>query len=124
MPLQSLTSFSKALFCLNLKFNHYFLLVNVCRHASLIDPEISNPSYNADIMRCIHIGLLCVQELARDRPTMTTVISMLNSETANLPPPKQPAFIQRQTMLDVESSLRSDGLCSINYVSLTNLQGR
>ena len=92
--------------------------------ASLIDPEISNPSYNADIMRCIHIGLLCVQELARDRPTMTTVISMLNSETANLPPPKQPAFIQRQTMLDVESSLTNDGLCSTNYVSLTNIQGR
>ena len=91
---------------------------------SLIDPEISHPSNHADIMRCIHIGLLCVQELAKDRPTMTTVISMLNSETANLPPPKQPAFIQRQTMLDVESSLRSDGLCSINYVSLTNIQGR
>ena len=91
---------------------------------SLIDPEISNQSNHADIMRYIHIGLLCVQELARDRPTMTTVISMLNSETANLPPPKQPAFIQRQTMLDVESSLTSDGLCSTNYVSLTNIQGR
>ncbi|MED6134158.1 hypothetical protein PIB30_034686 [Stylosanthes scabra] len=91
---------------------------------SLIDSEISDSSNKEDIMRCIHIGLLCVQELARDRPTMTAVISMLNSETVNLPPPKQPAFIQIQTMLDVESSLRNDGACSINYMSLTNIQGR
>ncbi|XLR02924.1 hypothetical protein HN51_057714 [Arachis hypogaea] len=72
----------------------------------------------------LHIGLLYVQELARDRPTMTSVISMLNSETINLPPPKQPAFILRQTMLDIESSLTNDGKGSINNVTITNIQGR
>ncbi|MED6131483.1 hypothetical protein PIB30_010236 [Stylosanthes scabra] len=94
---------------------------------ALIDAEIRNVSSVADIMRCIHIGLLCVQELARDRPTMTAVISMLNSETVNLPPPKQPAFMHRQSMLDTDSSshrTRSDGSYSINYLSLTNMQGR
>ncbi|CAL0300942.1 unnamed protein product [Lupinus luteus] len=91
---------------------------------SLIDPQISNPIFHTDILRCIHIGLLCVQEHAIDRPTMTKVISMLNSETLNLPPPKQPAFIQRQVMLDVESSHISDRLFSINYVSLTRVQAR
>ncbi|KAL1289339.1 hypothetical protein AAHE18_20G050500 [Arachis hypogaea] len=90
----------------------------------LIDQEILNSICNEDIKRCIHIGLLCVQELARDRPTMTAVVSMLNSETVNLPSPKQPAFVQRQTLLDIESSMTSDGLCSINNVSLTNVQGR
>ncbi|KAL1289333.1 hypothetical protein AAHE18_20G049800 [Arachis hypogaea] len=90
----------------------------------LTDPDISNLSCNEDIKRCIHIGLLCVQELARDRPTITAVVSMLNSETVNLPSPKQPAFVQRQTLLDIESSMTSDGLCSINNVSLTNVQGR
>ncbi|KAE9594929.1 putative protein kinase RLK-Pelle-DLSV family [Lupinus albus] len=91
---------------------------------SLIDPKISNPSFHPDMLRCIHIGLLCVQELAIDRPTMTKVISMLNSETVNLPPPKQPAFIQRQVMLDADSSHISDRLFSINYVSLTKIQAR
>ncbi|QHO14953.1 G-type lectin S-receptor-like serine/threonine-protein kinase [Arachis hypogaea] len=57
----------------------------------LTDPEISNLNCNEDIKRCIHIGLLCVQELARDRPTMIAVVSMLNSETVNLPSPKQEA---------------------------------
>ncbi|XP_061368815.1 uncharacterized protein LOC133311737 [Gastrolobium bilobum] len=87
---------------------------------SLIDPEISNPNFHADIFRCIHIGLLCVQELARDRPTMTAVLSMLNNETVNLPPPRQPAFIQRQTMLDVGCSHKSDAIYSMNYASVTN----
>ncbi|KAK7302663.1 hypothetical protein RJT34_13556 [Clitoria ternatea] len=91
---------------------------------SLIDQEISSPSFFAYIFRCIHIGLLCVQELARDRPTMTTVISMLTNETHNLPSPRQPAFLQREALMDVPFPGRSDESCSINYVSLTNIQGR
>ncbi|KAL1289342.1 hypothetical protein AAHE18_20G050800 [Arachis hypogaea] len=111
---------SKSLSLLGFAWN----LWNADNTASLIDPEISSSCNKEDIMRCIHIGLLCVQELARDRPTMTAVVSMLNSETVNLPSPKQPAFVQRQTLLDIESSMTNDGFCSINNVSLTNVQGR
>ncbi|MED6131484.1 hypothetical protein PIB30_010237 [Stylosanthes scabra] len=99
-------------------------LWNADNTASLIDPEISSSCNREDIIRCIHIGLLCVQELARDRPTMTSVVSMLNSETLNLPAPKQPAFILRQTIIDIESSLTNGGLGSINNVTITNIQGR
>ncbi|TYJ48098.1 hypothetical protein E1A91_A01G036100v1 [Gossypium mustelinum] len=72
-----------------------------------------------EIWRCIHIGLLCVQEFAKDRPTMPTVVSMLNSEISNLSTPKQPAFTQTPlTTQDVE-----DGF-SLNYVTLTDFGGR
>jgi len=91
---------------------------------SLIDPEILNPEYVEHILRCIHIGLLCVQELAKERPAMATVLSMLNSEIVNFPPPQQPAFIQRHTELKGESSQRSHESNSINTVTVTNLQGR
>ncbi|KAG6754765.1 hypothetical protein POTOM_040559 [Populus tomentosa] len=63
---------------------------------AIVDPVISNPSFEVEVFRCIHIGLLCVQELARDRPTISTVISMLNSEIVDLPAPKQSAFAERQ----------------------------
>ncbi|MED6134157.1 hypothetical protein PIB30_034685 [Stylosanthes scabra] len=99
-------------------------LWNADRIMSLVDPAISSSCNKEDIMRCIHIGLLCVQELARDRPTMTSVVSMLSSETVKLPAPKQPTFILRQTIIDIESSLTNDGLGSINNVSITNIQGR
>ena len=90
----------------------------------LIDPEVSNPDYVSQILRCIHIGLLCVQEIAKERPTMATVVSMLNSEIVNLPNPCQSGFIRRQTETKRESSQQSHGSSSINDVTVTNLQGR
>nr|XP_025699617.1 cysteine-rich receptor-like protein kinase 25 isoform X2 [Arachis hypogaea] len=42
-------------------------------------------------LRWIHIGLLCVQERPKDRPTMSSVILMLGSTTA-LPLPLAPPF--------------------------------
>ncbi|RHN45867.1 putative protein kinase RLK-Pelle-DLSV family [Medicago truncatula] len=65
----------------------------------LIDPEIYDHIHHKYITRSIHIGLLCVQEFSIDRPTMAAVISMLNSDIVDLPPPKKPAFILKQNML-------------------------
>ncbi|MCH96077.1 G-type lectin S-receptor-like serine/threonine-protein kinase [Trifolium medium] len=56
---------------------------------------------------------------------MATVTSMLNSEIVDLPPPKKPAFILRQNMLSSASSEENnDGLHSINFVSISDIQGR
>ncbi|EXC56452.1 hypothetical protein L484_000344 [Morus notabilis] len=43
-------------------------------------------------MRCIHIGLLCVQENVEQRPTMNSVVLMLTSHSMTLPVPSRPAF--------------------------------
>ncbi|PQQ02558.1 cysteine-rich receptor-like protein kinase 26 [Prunus yedoensis var. nudiflora] len=60
--------------------------------ANLVDPMLKNGS-RPEIMRCIHIGLLCVQQTIADRPTMAAVILMLTSSSLdNLPAPSQPAF--------------------------------
>ncbi|KAI3932738.1 hypothetical protein MKW92_028004 [Papaver armeniacum] len=59
----------------------------------LIDPTLVVESkLETEILRCIQVGLLCVQEFAKDRPIMSTVLSMLTSENATIPIPKQPAF--------------------------------
>ncbi|PRQ31289.1 putative protein kinase RLK-Pelle-DLSV family [Rosa chinensis] len=52
---------------------------------NIIDPLLTSSRY--DIIRCIHIGLLCVQENVNDRPTMTSVVSMLNSHSLTLSTP-------------------------------------
>ncbi|KAL0296327.1 UNVERIFIED_CONTAM: Cysteine-rich receptor-like protein kinase [Sesamum radiatum] len=60
---------------------------------SIIDPVLmSGTASQADILRCIHIGLLCVQENATDRPTMASVVLMLSSFSTTLPVPSPPAF--------------------------------
>ena len=91
---------------------------------ALINPMISEPCYEMEILRCIHVGLLCVQEFAKDRPTASTVISMLKSEIVDLPRPKKPAFTERQIGLDTESSKLSQRKCSVNNVTISMIQGR
>ncbi|XP_058769623.1 cysteine-rich receptor-like protein kinase 10 [Vicia villosa] len=58
----------------------------------LVDHTIRESYTPNEAIRCIHIGLLCVQEDPDDRPTMPTIVLMLDSHTVTLPVPKQPAF--------------------------------
>ncbi|CBI38467.3 unnamed protein product, partial [Vitis vinifera] len=57
--------------------------------SNLIDPSMNSGS-RSGIMRCIHIGLLCVQENVADRPTMASIVLMLSSYSLTLPLPSQP----------------------------------
>ena len=91
---------------------------------ALIDPMISEQCYEMEILRCIHVGLLCVQEFAKNRPTASTIISMLKSEIVDLPHPKKPAFTKRQIGLDTESSKPGQRKYSVNNVTITMIQGR
>lgn len=63
---------------------------------NLVDPTLGSGS-RPEMIRCIHIGLLCVQENVADRPTMASVVLMLNSNSLTLPVPKQPAFFMDGT---------------------------
>ncbi|RZC68843.1 hypothetical protein C5167_032009 [Papaver somniferum] len=85
----------------------------------LIDPAILHESTPlAEIFRCIQVGLLCVQECARDRPTMSTTLSMLTSEITTLPAPKQPAFVERRASTPLESLSQSSGATSVNHLTI------
>ena len=77
-----------------------------------------------EMFRCIHVGLLCVQELAKDRPTASVFVSMLKSEIVDLPRPKKPAYTERQMDLDTKYSQSSQNICSVNNVTITVAQGR
>ncbi|KZV39045.1 Cysteine-rich RLK 29 [Dorcoceras hygrometricum] len=60
---------------------------------NIIDPVLRASSGSLrDMLRCIHIGLLCVQDNLTDRPTMASVVLMLSSFTISLPVPSEPIF--------------------------------
>jgi hypothetical protein len=44
------------------------------------------------VLRCIQIGLLCVQEHPNDRPNISSVVLMLTRSRVKLQQPRQPAF--------------------------------
>ncbi|XWS40612.1 hypothetical protein CRYUN_Cryun17cG0010700 [Craigia yunnanensis] len=59
---------------------------------NMIDPTLSDGS-RMEMMRCIHLGLLCVQANDASRPTVTSVVLMLSSYSMSLPLPSRPAFV-------------------------------
>ncbi|PRQ30474.1 putative protein kinase RLK-Pelle-DLSV family [Rosa chinensis] len=60
------------------------------------DPTLGDSFHEDQFLRCIHVGLLCVEENGADRPTMLEVISMLTSENMSLPTPTKPAFCRER----------------------------
>ncbi|CAH8360115.1 unnamed protein product [Eruca vesicaria subsp. sativa] len=58
----------------------------------LVDPDVGESCDTNEVTRFIHIALLCVQENPKDRPTLSTIIMMLTSNTITLPVPHQPGF--------------------------------
>ncbi|KAI4298606.1 hypothetical protein L6164_032143 [Bauhinia variegata] len=105
--------------------------------SNIIDPTLGNGS--SEMMRCIHIGLLCVQENTADRPTMGTVVRMLDNFSLTLSVPSEPAFfMDSRSLSSMQSSeyssratgsseLRSNSIPnpeSINEASITELYPR
>jgi hypothetical protein len=59
----------------------------------LMDPALHEVCNSDQFVKCVNVGLLCVQEDPNDRPTMSNVVTMFDSEIATVPTPKQPAFV-------------------------------
>ncbi|KAJ6995884.1 hypothetical protein NC653_012686 [Populus alba x Populus x berolinensis] len=53
----------------------------------LMDPILGDPPSTSMLLRYIKIGLLCVQQIPDDRPTMSDVISMIVKDRVSLPKP-------------------------------------
>lgn len=86
----------------------------------MIDPVIREICEKDEVIRCIHISLLCVQEDPGDRPTMGTIIMMLYSKIMNLPVPHQPGF-SFSNQDESETNVAADVSESITYdASISN----
>ncbi|GMY26273.1 cysteine-rich receptor-like protein kinase 2 [Fagus crenata] len=69
----------------------------------LFDPNLMlHNHYNGyvknEILRVVHIGLLCTQEIQSLRPTMSKALQMLTKKDDHLPAPTNPPFIDERTM--------------------------
>ncbi|KAK3433279.1 hypothetical protein EUGRSUZ_D00905 [Eucalyptus grandis] len=59
----------------------------------VIDESMDDSCSKEEALRCIQIGLLCVQEFADDRPNMSAVVLMLANNDVVLAFPKRPAYV-------------------------------
>ncbi|XP_056164602.1 G-type lectin S-receptor-like serine/threonine-protein kinase At1g61370 [Syzygium oleosum] len=76
-----------------------------------------------EVTRCIHVGLLCVQDHAMDRPNMSDVVLMLSGES-DLPQPRQPTFTFQTEMPNRAIPSKQEGVWSVNTVTSTTVEGR
>ncbi|KAL1201611.1 Cysteine-rich receptor-like protein kinase 10 [Cardamine amara subsp. amara] len=96
----------------------------------VVDPAIVDNCQRSEVIRCVHIGLLCVQEDAAERPTMSNIVLMLTSNTVTLPVPRQPGlFFQSRVGKDPldtdQSSTTSKSLIgSVDGASITDVYPR
>uniref|UniRef100_A0A0E0LZM8 non-specific serine/threonine protein kinase n=1 Tax=Oryza punctata TaxID=4537 RepID=A0A0E0LZM8_ORYPU len=96
-------------------------LWNEGKAKNMIDPSIVASCLD-EVMLCIHVGLLCVQENLNDRPLMSSVMFILENGSNSLPAPNRPAyFAQRDIKMEQP---RDDTLNSNNTVTLTVMEGR
>ncbi|MED6161703.1 hypothetical protein PIB30_063233 [Stylosanthes scabra] len=86
---------------------------------SIRDDDESNLS---GIVRAIHVGLLCVQRSAEDRPSMSYALMMLSSEWT-LPQPKMPGFFVERDPVG-ETSASRNTVVSVNEVTISVLHPR
>ena len=87
----------------------------------LIDTTLSETCKSYEFLRCVTVGLLCVQDDPNDRPNMSNVVFMLGTETESLPSPKQPSFVVKRPL---SSGASSSEPSSNNGLTNTLYQGR
>ncbi|XP_058779678.1 G-type lectin S-receptor-like serine/threonine-protein kinase CES101 [Vicia villosa] len=83
---------------------HAWELWNDGEYMQLIDPSLSDSIVPDEAKRCIHVGLLCVEQYANDRPTMSDVISMLANNYELVTLPTRPAFYIRREISEDETT--------------------
>lgn len=93
----------------------------------IFDPNLMLHNYSTiniknEILRAIHVGLLCTQEIPSLRPVMSKALLMLVGKE-HLPPPTNPPFMDDKTMefndlsLDTSPILNHDSEASVGNIS-------
>ncbi|CAE5967453.1 unnamed protein product [Arabidopsis arenosa] len=94
----------------------------------VVDPSLGDSAVeNPQVLRCIQVALLCVQQNAEDRPSMLEVVSMIYGDGNNaLSLPNEPAFYDGPRRSSPEIDVEPPELenVSANRVTITVMEAR
>ncbi|KAL3749837.1 hypothetical protein ACJRO7_010890 [Eucalyptus globulus] len=93
------------------------------RGPNLRDEAIINTCPPSEAMRCIQVGLLCVQDQMTDRPNMLSVVRMLSCES-DLPQPRPPTFTFQTGNPSHDNEAQGESIFSANTVTNSVVEGR
>lgn len=70
----------------------------------LVDPKLQEHGFvEKDVMRTIHVALLCLQTQANLRPPMSEVVALLTFKIDTVKTPMRPTFLDRRRNKDDEN---------------------
>ncbi|KAJ9553820.1 hypothetical protein OSB04_017865 [Centaurea solstitialis] len=98
---------------------HAWRLYKEGKSLDLIDTSLVKSCSGSEVLRSIHIALLCVQQRPEDRPNIRSVVRMLGSE-GSLPSPQEPGYFVQGNKSSSTSSVPS----SVNAVTLSRIEAR
>ncbi|GMN66854.1 hypothetical protein TIFTF001_035915 [Ficus carica] len=103
---------------------HAWTLVKEGRPFELVDVHLKDLDVNLhEVLRCIHVGLLCVQQRLVDRPNMSSVGLMLGSDN-ELPKPKPPGYFMETDSQERDHSSSKPDSFSKNTMTMTMVMDR
>ncbi|KAL4562464.1 hypothetical protein LXL04_034669 [Taraxacum kok-saghyz] len=98
---------------------------------NILDSNLIENCSKNEVIRCINIALLSVQEDAELRPSMASIVSMLNSYSVTLPLPQSPPFVSHSrarrmtsTSLEPKSSLSTSTVWETDASLITEVHAR
>lgn len=86
----------------------------------MVDASMLDTLNMSEVLRSIHVGLLCVQRSPEERPSMLSVVTMLSSESL-LPQPKMPGFFTERELGGDSSSSSCYKSCSTNDLTISQI---
>ncbi|XP_073114135.1 G-type lectin S-receptor-like serine/threonine-protein kinase B120 isoform X2 [Elaeis guineensis] len=90
----------------------------------LVDTSLLESCSPDEVFRCILVGLLCVQDHSNDRPTMLSIVSMLENETTINLTPGQPTFTVGKKLDECDAQMQNLEIFSANNLTITMAEGR
>ncbi|KAL8510423.1 hypothetical protein ACS0TY_017294 [Phlomoides rotata] len=103
---------------------HAWLLWKEKQSLELMDECLKDTFVESEVKRCIHVGLLCVQNFEEDRPVMSSVLFMLGNDEAILPEPKEPGFFIGRGSSPKKNSTSHSPVFERNTITITDLEAR
>ncbi|KAL8505991.1 hypothetical protein ACS0TY_017010 [Phlomoides rotata] len=103
---------------------HAWLLWKANKSVEVMDECLKDTFVESEVKRCIHVGLLCVQEFALDRPVMSSVLFMLGNDGAILPEPKEPGFFTGRGSTPKKSVTPPNPMSERNTITISDLEAR
>lgn len=89
----------------------------------LLDEAMESSAFATELIRYVHVGLLCVQDCPDDRPSMSSVFTMLASDIL-LQDPKKPLVGTRIRDFASDWSIYQHDSSTVDQLTITAVEGR